>query len=183
MKHLMTPLILAITLLLSPMTALAQESEATAPATEEASEAVESPLSAVLVAQRVELTEGEDGAMVETLVEAATAAPGDVLQYTGTYTNMSDTPMVGLIVNGPVPSGTGYVGGSQSASVDAVFEVLIEGEEWQELPAYKTITDENGAEQRVEANPSDYQQVRWRLNEALAPEASAQTSYRVAVDN
>lgn len=183
MKHLIPTLLVTLGLLMSPMTLLAQEAETAPPPEEGVVEAAESPITAVLSAYRIEMTTDADGNRVESRVEAATASPGDILEYTATYTNVSEAPMVGLIVNGPVPSGTEYLEESQMVTVAAVFEVLIEGEEWQELPAYKTVTDEAGVETRVEADASDYQQLRWRLEEGLEPDTAVETIYRVQVNS
>lgn len=173
--------ILSLVLAFLPWSLMAQEGDAPAEAIE-TEQAEDAPLTAVLSANLVELVADEDGNMVETLVIADTAVPGDIIQYTGTYENTSQEPLIGLIINGPIPSGTRYLGGSQSASVDAVFEVLIEGEDWQELPAYRTITDENGEEQQIEATAADFLQLRWRLGEPLEPDTSAISVYRVTVN-
>jgi hypothetical protein len=59
--------------------------------------------------------------------------------------------------------------------------VLVEGEPWQSLPAFKMITMQDGSKMRVPATADDYRQIRWRLNEALVPEATLVTVYRVRV--
>ena len=53
----------------------------------------------------------------------------------------------------------------------------------KELPAFKTIVAENGEEQRVAAGPVDYNQLRWRLEDALEPEGSIESVYRVIINN
>lgn len=179
MKHIFTTTALAMALLITPAASWSQESQTA----EQPAETSESPLTAVLEAVRVDLVQAADGTMVEKLVPADTVLPGNILEYTGSYTNISASSLIGLIVNGPIPASTNYVEGTQSVSIGAVFEVLIEGEDWQEIPAYKTVTDENGQPQKVEASASDYAQLRWRLTEPLDPEGVAKTTYRVIVDN
>lgn len=142
----------------------------------------ESPITGTLEGFRVEFTTAEDGSLRETLVVANSASPGDVLEYRGRYSNVSDSDLIGLIVNGPVPNGTTYIDGSQSINATATFEVQIQDEPWQELPAYKTIVNADGEEIRVEAGPSDYQQLRWRLEGSLEPETTAEMRYRVRVN-
>jgi len=138
----------------------------------------EGPLSAKLVVQRVVL---DEESKKETLVTAESASPGDVLQYTGTYKNVSDQPLAGLVVRGPIPSNTVFSEGGLSISAKASLEVLIEGEPWQALPAYKTVRQLDGTEERVPAKPTDYKEVRWKVSEALDPQESLVTVYRVRV--
>jgi uncharacterized repeat protein (TIGR01451 family) len=135
------------------------------------------PLSASLAAQSVET--GEDGK--ETFSSADAAAPGDLLQYTGRYSNVSKEPLSGLIINGPIPANTSFIDAGLAVSQKAAFEVLIEGESWQSVPAYKTVVLADGTKSRVVAEASDYRQIRWRLAEALAPGATLVTVYRVQV--
>jgi uncharacterized repeat protein (TIGR01451 family) len=163
---------------------VADEASAEEVSTDEApAEEAPAPLTATLSAQIVEFVTDADGNLVERLTDGTVAVPGDIIQYTAVYENISEAPLIGLIVNGPVPASTGYLGGSESINVDATFEVLIEGEEWQGLPAFKTVVDETGEAQRVEATPADYLQVRWRLDGALDPETAVTAIYRVAVDS
>ena len=191
MKHILPSLILSLGLVLVPLSATAQDAtEAEPPATSETSTAeeqataeAESPITALLEAFIVNLVEDGDGNMVEELVVATRAEPGDTILYRTTYTNVSDASLAGLVANAPIPAGTTYLADTASISAEAVFEVLIENEDWQELPAFKTIVDENGEEQRVEAGPADYIQLRWRVTEALEPEGSIGTDYRVTINN
>ncbi|PST27363.1 hypothetical protein C7U60_02435 [Mesorhizobium plurifarium] len=137
-----------------------------------------SPLAASLSVQSVAVDEGGK----ESFSPAKSAAPGDLLQYTGRYGNMSKEPLSGLVINGPIPANTFFVDAGRAVSHKAAFEVLIEGEPWQVLPAYKTDILEDGTKSRVEAQASDYRQIRWRLSEALAPGATLVTTYRVRVE-
>lgn len=197
MKSVLSTLLFCASLVLLPIQVAAQDTEATPPATTEAPEAqdlatdqdqdtaeeAESPVEAVLEAFLVQTTANEDGTVQEELVSASTASPGDVLQYNTTYTNVSDIDLIGLTANGQIPPGTSYLDRSANVNSDAIFEVLIEDEEWQELPAYKTIVTEEGEEVRVEASAVDYTQIRWRLSEALEPEQTVRATYRVQVNN
>jgi len=146
-------------------------------------DASEPPLTATLAVAQVVLVENVEGELIETFEPATTALPGDTLQYTAVYENVSETAIGGLVVNGPIPSSTSYLAGSENITVDAVFEVLIEEEEWQALPALKTIILEDGTEQQVEASPNDYIQLRWRLDNPIEPEDSITAVYRVRVAN
>lgn len=137
----------------------------------------DNPLAAKLTVTKVVNAGTED----EAAVDAKTAGPGDILEYNGSYSNVSEEPLEGIMIEGPIPDGTGYVPDATEASLAATFQVLVEGEDWQELPAYKTIVLEDGTEERVEAGPSDYVQIRWALEEPLAPSTTFTTQYRVRV--
>jgi len=139
----------------------------------------EGPLAAKLTVERVVF---DEESKKETLVAAETAAPGDLLQYKGTYTNISEVPLAGLVVKGPIPSNTVFSEGGLSVSAKATLEVLIEGEPWQTLPAYKTVKQPDGKEERVVASPSDYKELRWKIWEALEPKETLVTIYRVKVE-
>jgi len=139
----------------------------------------EGPLVAELSVERVEV---DEESKEETLIAAEAASPGDLLQYTGRYTNTSEEPLAGLVINGPIPANTIFEEGGLSVSQEADLEVLIEGEAWQGLPASKTVTMQDGSKKRVPATPADYRQIRWRLTDVLAPEATLVTVYRVRVE-
>jgi uncharacterized repeat protein (TIGR01451 family) len=138
----------------------------------------EGPLVAALAVERIDI-DGET--QEEALVAADVASPGDLLQYTGRYTNISEEALTGLVINGPIPTNTVFEEDGLSVSQKADFEVLVEGEPWQSLPAFKMITMQDGSKMRVPATADDYRQIRWRLNEALVPEATLVTVYRVRV--
>nr|WP_274868110.1 hypothetical protein [Sinorhizobium meliloti] len=166
MRHSITSSIFAAGLMLLSWSAAAQDQK---PA---------SPLSANLGVQSVEIGEGGK----ETFSPAEAAAPGDLLQYTGRYENVAKEPLSGLVIIGPIPSNTSFVDAGRAVSLKAAFEVLIDGESWQGVPAYKTVTLEDGTKSRVEAEASDYRQIRWRVSEALPPGATLVTTYRVQVE-
>jgi uncharacterized repeat protein (TIGR01451 family) len=182
---------------LLPIQVAAQDTQTATPTTTEAPEAqaltesqsqdeadeAKSPVEAVLEAFLVQTTANEDGTFQEELVSASTASPGDILQYNTIYTNVSDIDLIGLTANGQIPMGTSYLESSAIITSDAIFEVLIEAEKWQELPAYKTIVTAEGNEERVEASAEDYTQIRWLISNALEPEQTVRATYRVQVNN
>ena len=197
MKSVLSTLLFCASLVLLPIQVAAQDTQTTPATTSEASEAqapaenqnqdeadeAGSPVEAVLEAFLVQTTANEDGTFQEELVSASTASPGDVLQYNTIYTNVSDSDLIGLTANGQIPFGTSYLESSAIITSDAIFEVLVEAEEWQELPAYKTIITEEGNEVRVEASAEDYSQIRWLISNALEPEQTVRATYRVQVNN
>lgn len=117
----------------------------------------------------------------ETFREAEGVNPGEVIQYNIEHLNQSGGALGGFVIQGRVPDGTIYVGDSDAGPDASQFEVLIDGEEWQGEPAYKTIINADGEEERVLATPEDYLMIRWVLAEALPDEESVIGSYRVQV--
>ena len=110
------------------------------------------------------------------------AAPGEILEYRLTYKNTDEDPLYNLIVRGPIPYNTVYIGQSAKADVDAKFDVSLDGgKTWSQEPVYKTIQDEQGQVRRVMAEPRDYALLRWTARSPLQPRASMEFVYRVKV--
>lgn len=65
------------------------------------------PLETRLVASKVVVVEGR-----ESLVEATSARPGDVIEYTATYRNAGKDPIKGLQATLPIPSQTEFIPGT-----------------------------------------------------------------------
>ena len=65
------------------------------------------PLETRLVARKVVVVDGR-----ETLVEAASARPGDVIEYTATYRNTGKDAITGLQATLPIPRQTEFVPGT-----------------------------------------------------------------------
>ena len=137
----------------------------------------EGPLSSHMETFLVTENEGK-----ETVAATEQASPGDVVEYRLTYRNTGDQPLSGLVITGPVPANTAYVGGSANTEVDASFTVSIDnGDSFQAEPVTKTVTGENGQSRNVEVSPSDYTQVRWQPKGSLQPDQVQQYRYRVTV--
>lgn len=124
-----------------------------------------------------------DEAGNEIFREAETVDPGQIIEYRIAHLNQSSQALGGFIVSGPIPTGTQYVANSASTENGALFEVKLRNEDWQGEPAYKTIINEAGEEERVLADPSEYTAIRWSLTEALPDQTTANGSYRVRVDS
>lgn len=151
--------------------AIAQDAAPAAPAA--------APLTAQLAVAAVTI---DKATSKEVLAPAGAAVPGDVLQYSSSYKNVSDQPLGGLVVNGQIPANTAFTAAGLSVSQQATFQVLVEGEDWQGLPAYKTVKHDDGTTERVEATDADYTQIRWQLSGPLPAGATLLTVYRVRVN-
>ena len=140
--------------------------------------AQESPLASSLESYLV-VNEGSE----ERLMPAQEAGPGDTIEYRLLYTNVSERTLSGLVVNGPIPDSTSYVGGSDNASVNADFTVSAGAEgDFQAEPYVRLVTDANGNQQEEVVPPEDYTQLRWQPVESIAPEQTQTYVYRVKVD-
>ncbi len=122
-----------------------------------------------------------DGAGKEVFSKKRRVDPGDTIEYRIVHRNQSGQSLNGFVINGRIPEGTTFVAKSQVAEQPGRFEVKLDGEKWQALPAMKTVVDENGEEKRVEAGPADYRAIRWTLADALANGAATGNRYRVRV--
>ena len=143
-----------------------------------AASAQESPLESTLESYLVVEEGGE-----ERLTPAEQAGPGDIIEYRLLYTNVSDRALSGLVVNGPIPNNTSYLGDTDSASVNAAFTVSVgAGDEFQSEPYTRVVTDENGNQQEEVVPPEDYTQLRWEPVDSIAPNQTQTYIYRVQVD-
>ena len=116
------------------------------------------------------------------LEQADAAAPGDLIEYHLNYANRSTDALGGLIINGPIPQGTAYVGQSARADIDHVLEVSIDGgSSWSTEPVMRQVRNADGSVSREQVPASEYTQIRWRLNDALQPREDLALRYRVSV--
>lgn len=140
--------------------------------------AQETPLESSLESYLVVEEGGE-----ERLMPAEEAGPEDTIEYRLLYTNVSDRMLSGLVVNGPIPDNTRYVGDTDNASVAAEFTVSAgAGDDFQSEPYTRVVTDENGNQQEEVVPPEDYTRLRWEPVESIAPEQTQTYVYRVEVE-
>lgn len=128
----------------------------------------------------------DDGA--EVLAERNSVKPGETIQYSITHENTADDALSGIIVMAPIPDGVTLAVGSQSSSVDAVFEIQAEiepetpGLEWATLPAFRKVIDKDGVERMEPVPAAAIEAVRWSLDTALSSGETTLNTYRVIVD-
>lgn len=155
---------LAAVLALSPLAASAQPAEP-----------LLSSLSALVV--------GKDAAGAETLAPAQEAAPGDVVEYRLSYTNVSPASISGVVVTGPIPDSMSYVADSAFAPGGARMEVSVDnGESWEREPVRRLRQNAQGQTVEVIVPASEYTHVRWVGSAPLQPSQSIQYTYRAQVN-
>lgn len=117
----------------------------------------------------------------EVFVEASVAQPGDTIEYRIQHTNNTDGNLSGFVVNGQVPTGTVFVGGSQTNPENVVFEARYDGGQWGQPPLRRVVKGEDGATKEVIVPPKEYVAVRWVRKQELVARGKSQVRYRVRV--
>jgi uncharacterized repeat protein (TIGR01451 family) len=113
--------------------------------------------------------------------DAATAMPGDVMEYRLRFTNITQGEVRGVVFNNPVPKGLRYVGGSAGADrQDVVVEYSIDGgRTYSVSPMVSEVVD--GKRVQKPASPELYSHVRWTVRGSIAPGASVTAEFRAAL--
>lgn len=136
-----------------------------------------------LVSSMSALVVGADPAGREVLSEAQEAAPGDVVEYRISYTNVSANPISGLVVTGPIPASMSYVAQSAASPSGERMEVSVDdGLTWEREPVRRLRQNAEGQTVEVIIPPSDYTHVRWVGAGPISPSQSVQYVYRAQVD-
>lgn len=118
----------------------------------------------------------------EILQAASEVAPGQTVQYALTYANTGRNALNDLVVTGPVPSATTYVGQSAFTQARAKLQVSIDGGKTYEAePVVRIITDASGKQVRKVIPASEYTHVRWHMQQPLNAGETQQFAYRSIV--
>jgi uncharacterized repeat protein (TIGR01451 family) len=129
------------------------------------------PLESRLVARKVVVADGK-----ETLVEAANAKPGDVIEYVATYRNTGKDGLTGLQATMPIPPETEYIPGTARP---AQAKASVDGRAFADIPLKRTVT-RNGKQVEEQVPYREYRALRWLAGE-LGGGKSATFSARVKV--
>ena len=99
----------------------------------------------------------------EQLLDAASVKPGDVLEYTVTYTNKTGKPVSGLVADLPIPEGLEYLPRSARPGA-ALVKAAVKDGEFAAEPLMRKARDG-----KAEPVPySDYRALRWTLGQLPA---------------
>lgn len=124
-----------------------------------------------------------DKAGKETAKPAKEVEPGQVVEYRLTYKNVSNKPLSGITVTGPVPNATDYMAKTASSADNADFQVSIDGgKTFESEPVKRVVTDEQGKKIEKVIPPSEYSHVRWTLKQSLEAGATQTFTYRSVVN-
>lgn len=126
-----------------------------------------------LVAQKVEMLDGK-----AVFKPAAQGNPGDVIEYSGTYRNVSAASVSKLQATVPVPPGTIFIADSAQP---ARAQASTDNTRFAPMPLMRTVKQPDGKE-RMEAVPlAEYRALRWEIG-SLAAGSSTVVSLRVHID-
>ncbi len=118
----------------------------------------------------------------EILQAASEVAPGQTVQYAMTYANVGDNALNDLVITGPIPSATDYVGQSAFTPAQAKLQVSINGgKTFESEPVTRMVTDVTGKKVKKIIPPSQYTHVRWHMQQPLAAGETQQFAYRSVV--
>jgi uncharacterized repeat protein (TIGR01451 family) len=115
----------------------------------------------------------------ETLQNAATVAPGEVIEYQATYTNKSISGIRSFVVTLPIPGGMELLPGSikpQGAKAS------VDGSEFQPIPLKRKERGADGKELEQEIPFHEYRYLRW-FPDRLEGKQSATFSARAKVSD
>lgn len=118
----------------------------------------------------------------EVAVHAETVEPGEMVEYRLTYNNISEKALNGLVVTGPIPSNTQYIGQTAQAGATSQFIVSIDGgKTFESEPVKRIVKDADGKDKEVIIPAEQYTHLRWNVNDTLNAGAQQVYTYRVAV--
>ncbi len=140
------------------------------------SSAYAEPQRDVLVTMEVKkVVKGNDGK--EMLQSADQAKPGDILQYTATYTNKTNKSWRDLEATIPIPTYTEYV---PASSRPAGAKASLDGQSFQSIPLRRRVKQADGKEITQLIPYGEYRAVRWFVGK-LAENQELKFSTRVKV--
>ncbi|MGE0357274.1 MAG: hypothetical protein AB7P08_10190 [Burkholderiales bacterium] len=129
------------------------------------------PLQSRLEARKVVISEGR-----ESLVDAANARPGDVIEYVATYRNTGKSAITGLQATLPIPHETEFIPGSARPSAA---KASLDGRVFADIPLKRTV-QRDGRPVEVSVPWREYRALRWSAGE-LGAEKTATFVARVRV--
>jgi len=95
-------------------------------------------------------------------IKTKTAAPGEKIEYRIVYHNTGNEQLSSLVVDGPVPASTLYVGGSATGNVPYELRVSIDrGSTWEKEPIVRTKKMSDGTQKKIIISPDQYTHIRW----------------------
>jgi len=125
------------------------------------------------------LTHAANGELIRT--PAARALPGQILEYELSYRNMSDVALDDFILVGELPIAAEYVSNAALNGPKAVFEVSVADMGWVLPPVVRYMDDGKGILRPVAIPEENFQALRWRLAESIAPGEEVSASYRIKI--
>jgi uncharacterized repeat protein (TIGR01451 family) len=130
-------------------------------------------------AAEIEVIEVNDkGEKVLVRRPAVLVPPGGVVIYVNAFTNNGNQPAEELVVTNPVPADTEYLRGS-ATETGADLSFSIDGGKNFGKPEELMVPDGEGGTRQAE--PKEYTDIRWLMQESLEPGATGIVEFRVRV--
>lgn len=128
-----------------------------------------------------EVTVKKQGRWVLERRSVDTAAPGDVVVYTITYTNTGTGTMVDAVIVNPVPNGM-RVNPESAAGKDAAVTCSIDnGRSYHPPPIMVPMKKPDGSLESKPAPLDRYTHIRWLVKRPVQPGQSGQVSFKATV--
>ena len=125
---------------------------------------------------------GMDNAGNEVLQAASEVEPGQVVEYALTYHNSGESALNDVVVTGPIPAATAYIGKSAFTQSKARLQVSIDGgNQFESEPVKRIITDASGKKIEKIIPSTEYTHVRWVMQQPLNAGETKQFAYRSLV--
>jgi uncharacterized repeat protein (TIGR01451 family) len=120
------------------------------------------PLVSVSITAEKEVTVVKNGQKVIQKVAATNIAPGDVISYTMNYINSGNEAATSVVLDDPIPQGTGYLPGSAFGPGAEISYSIDNGKTFRKpsLLIYE-LKNPNGSIEKRTASPDDYTNIRW----------------------
>ena len=125
---------------------------------DEASAQARQALQGRLEQARVQL----DSAGKETLAKADSVRPGDVIEYTVSYKNVSPAAVGNVALTLPIPSGLHYL---PLTKLQPPSEGSLDGSTFQSLPLKRLVRQADGQTAQQIVPLSEYRALRWQVGQ------------------
>ncbi|MEE9302626.1 MAG: hypothetical protein V3U84_02465 [Thiotrichaceae bacterium] len=126
--------------------------------------------------QKVITVKTEQGKLVNKLIVADKVLPGEVVQYTNTFVNISAEGADNIGITNPIPKHTVYIPNTAKGDNFNIIYSVDGGKNW-EIPSKLKIKNSDGSLRN--AKPTDYTHIRWKYKTSLSPNEKKSVSYQV----
>lgn len=102
--------------------------------------------------------------------------PGEIVQYSTLFTNISTKPANNINITNPIPKHTVYLANTASGAHCNIVYSIDGGKKWAK-PEYLNVQGNDG--KMYPAKPSDYTHIRWEYQGDLQPQERKAVSFQV----